>query len=367
MRLAEINFLEVDAGKINDQLIADFESAYNETIYPADERRIFLQQQTQVIVALKNDINNSAKQNLLRHAKGDLLDALGEFYDTYRIEAQKAKVFCRITLSSTRNVNTLIPKGSRITPDGILFFQVIEDINIAAGNQTADVYFEASESGSKYNNFTAGQIKTIVDPIAYVSTIINLETSSGGSDIEDDERLRERIRLAPRSFSTAGPSGAYEYFAKSADSLIEDVKLTSPSPGVVKITVLLQDGNIPSNDVLNKVLAECSSKDRRPLTDNVQVSAPTIQNYSINLTYYIAKERELEENSIKESVNDSLSNFISWQQSALGRAINPDYLRMLLLNSGAFRIDITSPVYTALTDDKVAKVDTMTITYGGLI
>jgi phage-related baseplate assembly protein len=363
----EINFIEVDAEKINNELINNFEDAYGETLYPADERRIFLQQETQVLVALKNDINQSARENLLRYATGSKLEAIGEFYDTYKIEAQKAKVLCRITLSAIRNVNTIVPKGTRITPDGVLFFTLLEDVTIAAAQLTSDAYYEASEAGSKYNNFTPSQIKTIVDPIPYVTTIVNLETSNGGSDVEDDDRFRERIRLAPRSFSAAGPSGAYEYFAKSADSTIKDVKITSPSPGVVKLTILLENGGIPSQEVLDKVLAECSSKDRRPLTDNVQTAAPTVQNYDVNLTYYIAKERELEENAIKSALNDAISTFISWQQSALGRAINPDYLRMLLLNAGAFRIDITTPVYTAITEDKVAKTGTITANYGGLI
>jgi hypothetical protein len=35
--------------------------------------------------------------------------------------------------------------------------------------------------------------------------------------------------------------------------------------------------------------------------------------------------------------------------------------------AGAFRIDITSPVYTAVAADHVAKVVTTTIAYGGLI
>ena len=50
----------------------------------------------------------------------------------------------------------------------------------------------------------------------------------------------------------------------------------------------------------------------------------------------------------------------------MGKAINPDYLKKLFLNAGADRVDIISPVYTAIDGDQVAKVGTKNITYGGL-
>lgn len=117
----EVNFIEVDAATIENNLINDFEGATGETFYPGDERRIFLLQEGQVIVALKNDINYSAKQNLLRYAKGEVLDALGDRVNTPRLAAKKATVSCRITLSTAQTSAISIEKGKRITPDGVLF------------------------------------------------------------------------------------------------------------------------------------------------------------------------------------------------------------------------------------------------------
>ncbi|WP_162991122.1 hypothetical protein [Biomaibacter acetigenes] len=39
--MSEVNFVEVDAESLKNQLIQDFESALGETFYPGDERRIF--------------------------------------------------------------------------------------------------------------------------------------------------------------------------------------------------------------------------------------------------------------------------------------------------------------------------------------
>lgn len=368
--MSNIEFVDVDAKKISTSLIGGFEDAIGDTLYPGDERRIFLDQETQVIVNLKNDINETGKQNLLRYAKREVLDALGERTDTPRLPSQRAKTNLRFTLSATQAVNIIVPQGSRATPDGKLYFQTTKTLIIPAGSLTGDVLAEATEGGETHNGFVAGQIKTIVDPIAFVASVTNIDTSSSGSDIESDDSYRERIRQAPSKFSTAGPEDAYIFWAKSADVNIKDVAVTSPTPGQVKITVLLKGGQLPTQATLDSVLATCSDKRRRPLTDQVVTAAPVEVAYNINLTYYISEDKAAEENAIRSAIEDpegSVDLYQSWQSSKLGRAINPDYLRQLMLNAGAFRINVTAPVYTEIDEDEVAKIGTITVNYGGLI
>lgn len=368
--MSDIQFVEVDAEKINNEIISDFEAVLGDTLYPGDERRIFLNQEAQTIVGLKNDINETAKQNLLRYAGGELLDAIGERTDTVRIQAQKAKTTIRFTLSAAQTADIIVPQGTRVTPDGKLYFATTSILVIPSGQLYGDIEAESIEGGEKYNNFTPGQIKTIVDPIPFVASAANTDTSSNGSDIESDDSYRERIREAPSMFSTAGPSDAYIYWAKTADVDIEDVSVTSPNPGQVKITVLMKNGELPAQVILDAVSASCSDKKRRPLTDQVIAAAPSVVNYDINLTYYISKSVTAEEVNIKNSVEGSggaIDQYNEWQSSKLGREINPDYLRQLLLNAGAYKIDLTAPAYTTLNDDQVAKVQTITVNYGGLI
>ena len=368
--MSEIQFVTVDADHIQMDLINNFETELKETLYPADERRIFLNQEVPVIVGLKNDINESAKQNLLRYASDEVLDALGEFFNVIRLSAQKAIVNLQYTLSATQGVDVIIPSGNRATPDGLLYFSTLKDLIILAGQMSGNVIAEANEGGEQYNNFTPGQIKTIVDPVAYVASVVNINTSLGGTNAETDDNFRERIRLAPESFSTAGPEGAYIYWAKTADINIADISVSSPSPGAVKVVVLMGGGDIPSQDVLNKVLAIVSAKDKRPLTDNVSTEAPTEIAYDITLTYYIDSINSAKESTIRaliESPGGAVDQYIAWQYGKLDRDINPDYLRQLMLNAGASKIIITSPVYVDVGADEVAKIGTQTITYGGLI
>jgi len=367
--LTDINFVTISAESLKTELISSFEHMYGETLKPGDVRHTFLLQILPILLGLKNDINNTGKQNLLRYASGEVLDAMGEFYDCTRIPALKAKVTMQFTLSSTQANAISIPAGTRVTPDGKLYFATMEELVIAAGGTTRAVSAEAMEAGEVYNGYAAGQIKNLVDPIAYVESAVNTNESSGGADEESDDNYRERIRLAPASYSGAGPTGAYEYWAKTADVNIADIKVDSPTAGTVRIVPLMKDGNIPDQAVLDKVLAIVSADKRRPLTDNVVVAAPARIMYNINFTYYIAVENQPKESYIRnqiEGAGGALDQYKLWQSAMLGRAINPDQLRYNIMAAGASRISLTAPAYAALDVDEVAAVGTVTVVYGGL-
>lgn len=368
-KLADIEFVDINTNTIENELIGAYEAATGEPLYPGDERRIFLMNLVPVIAAIKNSINDTGNQNLLSNARGVKLDALGELHSTTRLAAQKAMVTMRFTLSSAQPSSVTVPLGTRVTPDGVIMFATTQPLVIASGQTYADVKAEAIEAGAAYNNYAPGQIKALVDPIEYISSVSNIDTSSGGADIESDDDYRERIRQAPESFSVAGPEGAYIYLALTADSTIADISVTSPSAGVVKIVPLLVGGVVPGQAILDKITEVVSAKDKRPLTDNVQVVAPVEVTYNIDLTYYISSSRQTEETAIKEAIegaDGAIEAYKAWQSEKLGRAINPDELRYRIMKEGAYRVVLNSPVYTAVDPDKVAKIGTINVVYGGL-
>jgi phage-related baseplate assembly protein len=132
----------------------------------------------------------------------------------------------------------------------------------------------------------------------------------------------------------------------------------------------MKNGELPTQAVLDAVQAVLSPKNRRPQSDNVQTVAATQDVYDIELTYFISEERKTEEAAIVSAIEDdggAKDQYILWQKSKQGRAINPDELKKLMMNVGACRVDIVSPVYTVIAIDHVAKEGTVTITYGGLI
>jgi phage-related baseplate assembly protein len=368
-----ITFVEVDAKKIYDDILITFQTALGEVLYPGDERRIFLEQEVQLIIAIYNAINESAKQNLLRYARGAVLDAIGESKDVIRLEAQKAICTVRFTLSAAQSTPMIIPKGTRTTPDGVYFFETVSEKSISSGELYVDIECMATTAGASHNGFSPGQINALVDIIPFIGQVSNIDVSSGGADIEaDDDGMnvwsgyRERIRLASAKISTAGHELGYIYYAKSADANIQDVIATSPSPGEVLITVLMKDGELPSEAVLAKVEASCNPKHVRPQTDFVVAAAPEVIPYTIQLTYYINADNQIEESNIRAAVDEAIEAYKAWQDTKIGRHINPDKLRQVLLNAGASRILLAAPTYTELDAIQIAKAGTVMVTYGGL-
>lgn len=85
----------------------------------------------------------------------------------------------------------------------------------------------------------------------------------------------------------AGPTVAYEYFARSARGKVADAKAISPSPAVIVVLVLSTDGDsTASKELLAKVEGALSADDKRPVADSRTVKAAKIVNYKINALLY---------------------------------------------------------------------------------
>lgn len=381
-----INFVDINPNTILSDMISSVETELGETLHSGDEKRLFIQGLAPIVVAIINKINDTANQNFLLNARDDVLNELGEeFYSTTRQAATKASCKGLAKLSAVQSSDVTIPASTKVIPKAGIVFKIKNDAVISAGKTQVEVTLEATEIGTAYNGYAIGKINYIVDPIPYVQEIYNTEISAGGADIEDDDSYRERARLAMESLSTAGPTGAYEYFALTADNSISSVKVTSPSAGVVNILVLMDNGEIPTQDILDKVYNECSAKNRRPLTDKVQVVAPEIVSYNIELTYYLDKKFPTNETLWRQNIEGKNLNFndgaireyINWQHEDIGKSIDSDQLNYLIQNaasykansrtvSGVKRVVLTSPSYTTIDEDKIAKVNKILVTYGGM-
>lgn len=386
----DLKFVDTNAREINLKIINEFEEILGEPLYPGDERRIFLQQLTPLIVGLKHEINDSAKQNLLRYSRGEKLDYIGEdLFFTKRLTSQKANCLCKCKLSKVQDIDIIIPANTRVSPDGNIYFCIRNDVVINAGEVEAIGILDAQYNGPQYNGFIPGQIKLMVDLVPFVESIVNIEISSGGSDTESDDKYRERCRVSQETASTAGPDDAYISFAKEAHPSVSDAKVISPSPGTVRIIILLENAITPSSEILNQVLESCSRRDRRPLTDKVEVGTCNEVEYDIELTYYLDKNFSSEESVYRKKIegdnldleNGAIREYINWQQSMLGNPINPDELRYRIQDAATYsilsndiskkftavrKIDLVSPTHTDIQDIDVGKVRNIIINYGGL-
>ena len=363
----ELNFVETDAEVINADLVSKFEEYYGETLARGDERRIFLQGFAYVLADQLNHINETGRSNLLKYALGKELDALGDLFHNSRLEAQHATVTIKFTLSDSQSQGVTVPKGTRVTPDGSVFFATDEDL-VFSPNTTElskEVTATATAAGSNHNDYSVGAINILTDTVAYIAKVENTTVSGGGSDMETDDEYRERLRESPFSFSVAGPANSYRAIAMAVSADIADVAVYSPSAGVVEIAVIKDGGDIPPSDdsILSAIEEACSAKNRRPLTDKVQVVPASAVTTNVNVTYYVGNS----DTSKKTAIEAAVSEYQEWQVGKIGRAISPDKLRSLMYAAGAARVEIAAPAHQELSENEVAQIGTVTITYGGSI
>ena len=112
--------------------------------------------------------------------------------------------------------------------------------------------------------------------------------------------------------------------------------------------------------------AHLRDNDIRPVTDHVTVAAPETVDYAINMKYFINQSDLNKVDTIKNEVNSAITEYINWQRGAIGRDINPSELTKLVINAGAKRVEIKSPVFTVIDATAVAKLTAQTVTYGGV-
>lgn len=368
--MANIDLFVVDDEVIHNEIVDYVEKHLDETLYQGDERKIFLETMHSFIVSFLTSLNEKFNQRFAQYAKGKILDEHGKNENCERLSATKAQATERFSIGAALSFNVVIPKGTRVTADNEKYFATDEVAVIYAGSTYVDVVVSAVEGGSAYNGFTAGQLNKLVDRVEYISTVSNLETTIGGDDGEPypevdggigDAHYYERIKLSKGSKSTAGAEVMYEYYAKSADASISDVFVDSnQEAGTINITVCCENGVIPSEEILNKVMAVCNAKDVRPLGDKLVVSGIAQETYDIELVYYTTEAEESDTITAIEGEGGAIERYNAWQCGEIGRAINPDRLRAEILKSdtkkvGADYVEITKPVYTTLASNKVAK------------
>ena len=363
----EISFVNTDTDTLVNALVKSYEKFTGRTLYPADPVQKFILWIADIMIQERILIDESAKQNVPRYAQGVYLDSLAEiFKDAYRLQPQAAATTFRFYLSTALPYQHLIPIGTRVAVDGNIVFETTETLYIDAGKQSGDVPAICQQVGEIGNGFVPGQIMQLVDVFPYYDRVENITVSAGGAERETDSAFYERMRESMESFSTAGPSGAYIYHAKTASPLVADVAALSPTPGVADIRVLLRDGELPTEEVLQEVQAQLSADKVRPLCDFVQVSAPDTVPLNIDATYYIPKPSQNSAAVITADVEKAVQDYIRWQTEKMGRDINPSVLVSYMMKTGIKRVVVRQPEYTVVPESEVAALNQCNVSSGGV-
>lgn len=371
--LPEISFIDNLTMKEVEEMA---KSGYNEStkaatgktpvLYPASIQATILKEMTLLAYQILQYVDAGPKQTLLKYSAHDNLDNLAANYGLVRRQAEKAKVTIRFTLADAKQPGAVgIPEKTRVRTEDGIYFATIEYAEISPGAHSVDVEAEALEAGADSSGIEEGRISQLVDPIPYVASAVNVTASSGGTDVESDDSLTERTYLVPSTYSCAGPPDAYEYFAKAWRNDVKDVSVESPSPCVVDIYFTLQDGTIPSKADCEAMQENLREDARRPMTDFVSCKAPTEIEYSINVTYTIARSKSKIAVTVQDAVNAAIEEYKAWQR-VMGRDIDPAELIAQIKNAGAKRVKITTPTDVAVENTQIPKLASCNVAYGGL-
>lgn len=181
--------------------------------------------------------------------------------------------------------------------------------------------------------------------------------------LEDDERLRARVQLAPEGFTTAGSRGAYKFWALSASPQVKDAAiLQTAQPGQVRIVVHSTEGD-GTPDAALLAAVDASTDPRRPLTDHVLIEAATIQNYTVEaeLTLYEGPGEEV----VRQAAIAAVEAFVA-ERNRLGMDITIAGLHAALYREGVQDVTLTAPSASiVIPPDAAARCTGITVTVGG--
>lgn len=372
--LPSVDFLDgADFNFFKNGMIKAFQDKKSEitnttvVLQPADDQSIMLSAAATYMEWIMEHVQAAGEQTMLKDTWGEAEENKAAMVGLSRKDATAATTTLRFTLSEARDTVTSIPEGSTVSStNGEIYFETTEYAEIPIGETSVDVPAECTLTGVIGNGYEAGSINSMTDIIAYVESVANTTTSAGGTDTESDDDLKERIFLAPSSLSVAGPDDAYIYWCKAYNSNIGNVVVDSPSPVVVNIYFVMKDGSLPEEEVIKGLSEFLQDGNIRPLTDKVTVAAPAIQTFDVNVKYYINSSDSSKAVTIQSDVDQAVADYITWQSQVIGRDINPDELVKRMVEAGAKRVEITSPVFTTVSNLSIPQIGSKTVSYGGV-
>lgn len=185
---------------------------------------------------------------------------------------------------------------------------------------------------------------------------------------EDDNSFRQRIVLAPESFSVAGPELAYVYHAKSVSTAILDASATSPAPGEILVSLLSseRDDGAASAELVAAVaavLTPVAGNKIRPMGDLVTVASAEIVPYEVTaaLTTFAGPDTAL----LLTTARAALDSYIAGSR-LLGRDITRAGIIAALRVEGVQDVELTAPgANIVCSETQAAYCTAITLTFGG--
>lgn len=233
-------------------------------------------------------------QSYVKTASGEALKKKAWDVDIEPKTKSKAKGFILFIRTETAG-ELLVPSESVVqsTPinGNIYSLKTLQDSTFSDGEETLLVECEALEEGSGYN-LSAGYYTVLIDSIDGITGVTNLEEwlITPGSDDEDDEELRLRIRNQYAAVNQWHTDTVYRSIIASFDGVPTNnvfFEHDAPrGPGTANAYIMLEQGTI-SADILADIQSEITDKGNHGHGDDLEVKAMPADSHDLDVTVWL--------------------------------------------------------------------------------
>ncbi len=311
---------------------------------------------------LATAMEDESKQNFIRYAKGVRLDIKGELYGERgkRLTSNYSRTTIRCNISIPAPSDIVVAKGTRFI-NGNYIFYTTEDYTITKTQKFVDVIAVIDTPGEI--EFPVGSINEIVDKYSFYESCTNITPVTGGREEEWDYEYRERLKLIPESFTTAGSRRSYEYWIKKASPLVTDVYIDTPRPNYIDI-YLLNNQKLLQSEEKEKIKKFLEEEDKKALNDQITLKDPEINNFSIDLDYWVYENSKNNKTQVENKIKTSLEKLV--KNYMLGDSINiQDFIEIAKKIDGVKKINVKTPTNTEGNPKKVNVCTNITLNYKG--
>ncbi|MBU5311467.1 baseplate J/gp47 family protein [Tissierella carlieri] len=260
---------------------------------------MFLQTISWEISNVWAEMENSHYNSSTLNANGNPLDDAVSNFGRYRFQGVKSRGKIKIF----GNNGTIIQKGFLLATKDKLMYEIIDTVTILESEVIA--YIQAVEIGVKYN-VPANTISEIINPIAGVRSVTNIEPTTGGADIERDDSLRIRHLEALRKPTTGDNVSQYEVWAREVNG-VGNIKVLPITPMKGYVTIVITDVN--NQQANNKLLEDVYNHiDKlRPVNAGIYVKSAIAKEISISARVKLAEGYTIQK--VKSELDESIKSY----------------------------------------------------------
>lgn len=241
--------------------------------------------------ALYNAINYGRKQLFIDSCDENYLERIAGIFGIYRKSATKATGRVQFNYASSA---VDVPVGTLLQDENEHQYATTSVVD-----SSGKAYIRAAEAGTA-SNIDVDVELTLPAPVAGVLGAKVVEAVVGGTDIETDDELRERVLARTQNPPRQGTATDYVAWAKEVAGVGEAwCYPREQGDGTVVIRILATDRALPSQDLINNVSDYVKSK--ASVLAHIYVLSPIEQaiDFTLKIEPDTLSNRSLAEQAIK--------------------------------------------------------------------